>query len=352
MTGSCPYCGGTDLAETNQGKGFCLDCEKTWTFGGSAERRGRRKPIDKPIDNVPIEDRFPHSLQIRGSYENLLWKQRDGTQIRVGDMTPLHAFHAWRMMIRGLKRYSFGLVLDMLASAAGPFGPSGDGACDAFDSAVAEFERLPLTHAEREDIVKALWLRSLDKWDGAAQQAARPEWGTGVPSRWEGVALWERYKSHAVCTETRWAACSAIGPNRWRSVCVGTLEAVWQFARDGANRSTHYKVVRLEYVDPTSGIYTEDKWERKERERLQRLADDPNLSYRLSRYHVRSPGEQAAWDAGRAERDRELAEELAEETAMADEDDAELAQEMAENEVLHDGYPSGDVEWHPEPGRI
>lgn len=36
MSGSCPFCSGTDLAHTTKGKTICLDCENTW--GEKAQR--------------------------------------------------------------------------------------------------------------------------------------------------------------------------------------------------------------------------------------------------------------------------------------------------------------------------
>lgn len=30
-SGHCPFCGGTDIGDTVEGKGICLDCDREWT---------------------------------------------------------------------------------------------------------------------------------------------------------------------------------------------------------------------------------------------------------------------------------------------------------------------------------
>lgn len=289
---SCPFCHGLDLAETTEGRTICLDCEMTW--GGKkgkktkaklkAAKAARAVEEAKPIEQR-MRERFPHSKQVLGSYENLIWSQKDGSPIRVGDMTPRHAFYSYRMVIRGLKRYADSLYWSMFASGMGPLGPSGDAACDAFESALNEVGRLPLTHAYREDIVKALFLRSLDI-------PTQGEMG-GVPIRYEGVPEWDRWNEPYEPAEQRWAACTRIGSGRWRQVLVGGKEAAWAYVREAAKSGQVLIVVRFEYLDPTTGVYTQDKWERDEVERQER-ARLRGAEYQVRRYATLSPSELAA----------------------------------------------------------
>lgn len=221
------------------------------------------------------------------TYDDEIWRMADGTAIRVGDMTPRHALNSYRMMYRRLHAFAESLVWNFIMSGTGPLGPQGDMACDAFDDAVDSISRWPLIHAEREPIMKALFLRSLDTWPGADVPEGWPQ------PRYEGVPAWDRHKVSRVQMETRWAACAYVGPQRWRQVCVGSLEAVWQFARDSASRGMSYKCVRFEYIDPATGVYTEDEWERRERAMIMRRSEDSMLGSRLSRHRVLSPAELA-----------------------------------------------------------
>lgn len=196
-------------------------------------------------------------------FDDEVWRKRDGASIRVGDMTPRHALNSWRMLLRSLYKLAWNSAMRDLAIAGSEWGPQGDAACDAFEREMDYRARFPCSTEERNDIVKALWLRSLDEW------APDPEeWGG--EARNERVALWDRFPQERAVLEHRWAACAAVGPRRWRPVCVGDVDSVWAFTRDGADRMTTYKIVRLEYVDPITGVYTEDTWEIREREMMLR----------------------------------------------------------------------------------
>jgi hypothetical protein len=99
-------------------------------------------------------------------HQGIYWEDEGGDKIRISSMLPHHADNCARWLIRYAKQIEFRDSMQFLAMLAGPFAPSGDAACDALDSAIAQ-EQLG-----REDPVA--WIQSLPLWK-ALEERGRAE---------------------------------------------------------------------------------------------------------------------------------------------------------------------------------
>ena len=112
---------------------------------------GELKP-PKPVTTVQ-----PHKSAYWLLNQGEFWWDRSGARHRVREMQPTHRYNCLAMLERGAartgERYSWGF----LASGMGPLGPSGDAACDAFDSACDGLDR----QIRRDPVA---WIRTTTLW--------------------------------------------------------------------------------------------------------------------------------------------------------------------------------------------
>lgn len=73
-------------------------------------------------------------------FEEVFWKTADGSTVKIETMSRRHAANVIAMLERNAELIKTSTVMRLLASAAGPLGPSGDMAGMAFDSMITEIE--------------------------------------------------------------------------------------------------------------------------------------------------------------------------------------------------------------------
>jgi hypothetical protein len=82
-------------------------------------------------------------------HQGELWQPQRGPAVRIADMHICHRYHTVRWLEARAPGLAFRETMWMAGMASGPFGPSGDMACDAFEREVDEITAKPL-----------VWMRS------------------------------------------------------------------------------------------------------------------------------------------------------------------------------------------------
>ena len=136
----------------------------------------RELPWRDPVDMTTVEKLF----------QNRFWITKEGQVLEIRDMTDTHRLNLMRMLERNARRYADAVTLSM---ALGPQ-PSGDMACDAFESELFAIDRDPLG-----------FIRSTPLYEELACRMPTVDGGKRSRKRWGRMLL--RAKHYSTCPRNR-----------------------------------------------------------------------------------------------------------------------------------------------------
>jgi hypothetical protein len=88
--------------------------------------------------------------------QGIMWQPKDGPSLLITDMDTGHLTNLVAWLERRAVLIQFSLAMDLAGFCAGPLGPSGDGASDAAEAAMAELCGPPLPWLRGTPLYRAL----------------------------------------------------------------------------------------------------------------------------------------------------------------------------------------------------
>lgn len=185
------------------------------------------------------------------------WTTREGVRMRIGDMTPRHAFNAWRMFMRGSRLWNYEFKRSLRDFSM--LGDVTDSIEDVLNREVDERGERPCSFTYDQPFMRALWSRACDAYPAPAD-GERDERNVVL----ERVA--ERYGAPYEST-TLAAMIVMDSPVAGRAVAYGPAADMRELSAVWIQVGRVVRILPATYVAP-NGAYVRDDWERREDDRM------------------------------------------------------------------------------------